>query len=144
MQRYTHKSQPIREVHHNEAKHHTATSLPPISLAEFQKQGGSLTGRAARTETFAGEPRAAGEAASTAIANAASGSSTGAAPPSNNIAPTAPPASNNAPTAASGSAAGNTAPANDQTAGKPLARSPTGPSQPRRTMRDTSAGSKEV
>jgi len=55
-----HTTVPIHEVHHNEAKHHTATALPAVSMAEFQKQGGSLGGREERTDAFAGEPRSVG------------------------------------------------------------------------------------
>lgn len=55
-----HTTVPVHEVHHNEAKHHTASALPAVSMAEFQKQGGTLGGREERTDAFAGEPRAVG------------------------------------------------------------------------------------
>merc|ERR1711964_943726 len=47
-------------VHQNEAKHHTATSLPAVTMDEFKKQGGHLSGRDERTDAFAGEPRSVG------------------------------------------------------------------------------------
>jgi len=56
-----HTTIPVHEVHHNEAKHHTASALPAVTLAEFEKQGGSLGGREERTDAFAGEPRSVGE-----------------------------------------------------------------------------------
>jgi len=55
-----HTTIPVHEIHHNEAKHHAATSLPAVTMAEFQKQGGALGGREERTDAFAGEPRAVG------------------------------------------------------------------------------------
>ncbi|KAI9705574.1 MAG: hypothetical protein M1836_006330 [Candelina mexicana] len=57
-----HTTVPIHEVHQNEAKHHTATALPAVSMADFKKQGGSLTGREERYDGFEGEPRAVGSA----------------------------------------------------------------------------------
>lgn len=53
-----HTTIPIHEVHHNEARFETATALPPVTMEEFRKQGGSLNGREERTDGFAGEPRA--------------------------------------------------------------------------------------
>jgi len=55
-----HSTIPIHEVHHNEAKHHTASALPAVSMSEFQRQGGSLGGRDERTDAFKGEPRSVG------------------------------------------------------------------------------------
>ncbi|KAL8753277.1 MAG: hypothetical protein Q9199_005166 [Rusavskia elegans] len=57
-----HTTVPIHEVHHNEAKHHGASALPAVSMADFKKQGGSLTGREERYDGFEGEPRAVGGA----------------------------------------------------------------------------------
>ncbi|SLM34000.1 hypothetical protein LPUS_02652 [Lasallia pustulata] len=57
-----HTTIPVHEVHHNEAKHHAATALPAVSMADFKKQGGSLTGREERYDGFEGEPRAVGSA----------------------------------------------------------------------------------
>lgn len=51
---------PIHEIHENEPKHHSATALPAVSMADFKKQGGSLTGREERYDGFEGEPRAVG------------------------------------------------------------------------------------
>ncbi|TVY13772.1 hypothetical protein LARI1_G007928 [Lachnellula arida] len=55
-----HTTVPVHEVHQNEAKHHTASQLPPVSMSEFQSQGGHLGGREERTDAFAGEPRSVG------------------------------------------------------------------------------------
>lgn len=55
-----HTTVPVHEVHHNEAKHHNASALPAVSMSEFKKSGGSLTGRDERTDAFDGEPRAVG------------------------------------------------------------------------------------
>merc|ERR1711964_346346 len=55
-----HTTVPVHEVHQNEAKHHTATSLPAVTMDEFKKQGGRLSGRDERTDAFAGEPRSVG------------------------------------------------------------------------------------
>ncbi|MCJ1249774.1 hypothetical protein MMC30_007000 [Trapelia coarctata] len=55
-----HTTVPIHEVHHNEAKHHAASALPAVSMADFKRQGGSLTGREERYDGFEGEPRAVG------------------------------------------------------------------------------------
>jgi hypothetical protein len=52
-----HTTVPVHEVHHNEAKHHTATALPAITLDEFKAKGGTLTGNKERVDTFKGEPR---------------------------------------------------------------------------------------
>jgi hypothetical protein len=56
-----HTTIPVHETHINEAKHHTASTLPAVSLSEFEKQGGSLSGRSERTDAFAGAPNAIGE-----------------------------------------------------------------------------------
>jgi len=55
-----HTTIPVHEVHQNEAKHHTATQLPPVSMSEFKSQGGHLSGREERTDGFQGEPKAVG------------------------------------------------------------------------------------
>lgn len=70
-----HTTVPIHEVHHNEPKHHAASALPAVSLADFKKQGGSLTGREERYDGFEGEPRAVGGAlgGSSAIGTGLSG-----------------------------------------------------------------------
>lgn len=57
-----HTTIPIHEVHQNEAKHHAASALPAVSLADFKKQGGSLQGREERYDGFEGEPKAVGGA----------------------------------------------------------------------------------
>ena len=55
-----HTTVPIHEIHQNEPKHHAASALPAVSMADFKKQGGSLTGREERYDGFEGEPRAVG------------------------------------------------------------------------------------
>ena len=52
-----HTTQPIHEVHRNEAKHHTASQLPAVTVDEFQRQRSSLSGREERSDAFRGEPR---------------------------------------------------------------------------------------
>ncbi|MCJ1328651.1 hypothetical protein MMC10_005328 [Thelotrema lepadinum] len=133
-----HTTIPVREVHHNEAKHHAATTLPPVSLEEFQKQGGSLSGREVRTENFAGEPRAAGEAASKVAAGGATANVAASTATANaNVAASTP--------AADANMAAKMSSANEPLPAKPLARSPTGPSLPRKnTMKESSQGAKEV
>jgi len=55
-----HTTVPVHEVHQNEAKHHTASSLPAVTMDEFKHQGGHLSGREERSDAFAGEPRQVG------------------------------------------------------------------------------------
>lgn len=57
-----HTTIPIHEIHQNEAKHHAASALPAVSLADFKKQGGTLQGREERYDGFEGEPKAVGGA----------------------------------------------------------------------------------
>lgn len=52
-----HTTVPIHEVHHNAAQHHSTSALPAVSMADFKKQGGVLTGREERYDGFQGEPR---------------------------------------------------------------------------------------
>ncbi|KAK5112610.1 hypothetical protein LTR62_003925 [Meristemomyces frigidus] len=52
-----HTTVPIHEVHHNAAQHHSTSALPAVSMADFQKQGGVLSGREERYDGFQGEPR---------------------------------------------------------------------------------------
>ncbi|KAL6719112.1 hypothetical protein ACLMJK_003349 [Lecanora helva] len=82
-----HTTVPIHEVHHNEAKHHAASALPAVSMADFKKQGGSLSGREERYDGFEGEPRAVGGAlggSSTGLTGH-HGSSTTSGPHSSNL-----------------------------------------------------------
>lgn len=51
---------PIHEVHHNAPQIHTTSALPAVSMADFKKQGGVLTGREERYDGFEGEPRSVG------------------------------------------------------------------------------------
>merc|ERR1711974_290867 len=55
----THTTVPIHEVHHNAAQHHAASALPAVSMEEFKKSGGALSGREERTDGFVGEPKSA-------------------------------------------------------------------------------------
>jgi hypothetical protein len=55
-----HHTIPIHEVHQNEAKPHTATQLPAVTMDEFKRQGGCLTGREEHTDSFEGEPKSVG------------------------------------------------------------------------------------
>jgi len=48
---------PIHEVHHNSAQHHATSALPAVSMADFKKHGGLLTGRDERNDGFEGDPR---------------------------------------------------------------------------------------
>lgn len=52
-----HTTVPIHEVHNNAAQHHATSSLPAVSMADFKKGGGVLTGREERHDGFDGEPR---------------------------------------------------------------------------------------
>lgn len=51
-----HTTKPIHEVHHNAAQHHTASALPAVSMDEFKKNGGALTGREERKDRVDGCP----------------------------------------------------------------------------------------
>lgn len=52
-----HTTIPVHEVHHNAPKVHQTTALPAVSMSEFERAGGSLQGRAARTDAFEGDPK---------------------------------------------------------------------------------------
>ncbi|GAB7352499.1 hypothetical protein MBLNU459_g2901t1 [Dothideomycetes sp. NU459] len=64
-QHVVHTVVPIHEVHHNAAQHHTTSALPAVSMADFKKQGGVLSGREERYDGFEGEPRSVGGASTT-------------------------------------------------------------------------------
>ena len=57
-----HTTVPIHEVHHNAAQHHSTSALPAVSMSDFKKQGGVLSGREERYDGFEGEPRSVGGA----------------------------------------------------------------------------------
>lgn len=57
-----HTTVPIHEVHHNAAQHHSTSALPAVSMSDFKKQGGVLSGREERYDGFQGEPRSVGGA----------------------------------------------------------------------------------
>lgn len=50
----------IHEKHHNAAMHHQTSVLPAVTMEEFKRQGGVLTGREERFDFFEGEPRSIG------------------------------------------------------------------------------------
>lgn len=52
-----HTTVPIHETHHNAAQHHQTTTLPTVSLSDFQSRGGVLGGREERYDGFEGEPK---------------------------------------------------------------------------------------
>jgi len=52
-----HTTIPVHEVHHNEAKLHSVSQLPAMTMSEFERSGGHLSGREERTDQFAGAPR---------------------------------------------------------------------------------------
>ncbi|KAK5171755.1 uncharacterized protein LTR77_003391 [Saxophila tyrrhenica] len=51
-----HTTVPVHEVHHNESKHHASSALPAVSMDDFKKSGGALTGRDERHDRFDGCP----------------------------------------------------------------------------------------
>jgi hypothetical protein len=57
-----HTTVPIHEVHQNAAQHHSTSELPAVSMADYKKQGGVLSGREERYDGFEGEPRSVGGA----------------------------------------------------------------------------------
>ncbi|KAF2166074.1 hypothetical protein M409DRAFT_66958 [Zasmidium cellare ATCC 36951] len=104
-----HTTVPIHEVHHNAAQHHATSALPAVSLADFKRQGGVLTGREERYDGFEGEPRSVGKALGGNNSRPTS-SQTGASGPNGNS--TDQPASTTAaPTTAAKTAATDAAPA---------------------------------
>lgn len=52
-----HTTVPVHEVHQLAPKVHATTALPAVSMSEFQRNGGTLGGREARTDAFEGEPK---------------------------------------------------------------------------------------
>jgi hypothetical protein len=56
-----HTTVPIHEIV-NEKVVHAASQLPPVTVDEFQRQGGRLSGREERIDGFEGEPKAIGAA----------------------------------------------------------------------------------
>ncbi|KAF2202120.1 hypothetical protein GQ43DRAFT_369834 [Delitschia confertaspora ATCC 74209] len=52
-----HTTVPIHETHHQAAKHHGATELPPVTMDEFKQKGGVLGGREEHYDGFEGEPK---------------------------------------------------------------------------------------
>jgi len=72
-----HTTVPIHEVHHNASQHHATSALPAVSMADFKKQGGVLTGREERYDGFEGEPRSVGGALGGGQSNELGGSGIG-------------------------------------------------------------------
>jgi hypothetical protein len=52
-----HTTVPVHEVHHNEPQHHSACNLPAVNMADFKKNGGSLTGRDERVRHVDSAPK---------------------------------------------------------------------------------------
>jgi len=52
-----HTTVPVHEVHNRSAQHHQTSTLPAVSLGDFNKAGGVLNGREERFDGFEGEPR---------------------------------------------------------------------------------------
>lgn len=52
-----HTTIPVHESHHNKDIHHETTSLPAMTMSEFQSKGGVLNGREERHDGFEGEPK---------------------------------------------------------------------------------------
>ena len=65
-----HTTVPVHEVHHEGAVHHSASALPAVSMADYKKQGGVLSGREERHDGFAGEPKTIGTGMGTATGTA--------------------------------------------------------------------------
>ncbi|KAI9884230.1 MAG: hypothetical protein M1823_003979 [Watsoniomyces obsoletus] len=82
-----HTSIPVHEVIHEQPKVHTASALPAVSLSEFQRQGGTLSGREERIDGFEGEPKAVGSAlGGTPVGIGAMGTNTTSGPHHSNLA----------------------------------------------------------
>ncbi|RFU33994.1 hypothetical protein B7463_g2391, partial [Scytalidium lignicola] len=52
-----HTMVPIHELHEEESKYHGITTLPARSVEEYRHQGGTLSGREERVDSFSGEPK---------------------------------------------------------------------------------------
>lgn len=52
-----HTTVPIHETHHNAAQHHSASTMPAMSMSDFKNKGGVLGGREERYDAFDGEPK---------------------------------------------------------------------------------------
>ncbi|ROV99183.1 hypothetical protein VPNG_08235 [Cytospora leucostoma] len=53
-----HRTKGVHEVHHVEPQVHSATTLPPVTIDEFRRQGGHLDGEThVRRDEFRGDPR---------------------------------------------------------------------------------------
>jgi hypothetical protein len=68
-----HTTVPVHETHYNEAQHHKASALPTIGMADFKKQGGSLTGRDEQYDHFSGEPKSIEKTMGTAMGHTGAG-----------------------------------------------------------------------
>ncbi|KAK8050518.1 hypothetical protein PG994_012248 [Apiospora phragmitis] len=51
-----HTTVPVHETHHNKAQHHQTTTLPTVTMSDWQRQGGLLHGRDERYDNFEGQP----------------------------------------------------------------------------------------
>jgi hypothetical protein len=52
-----HTTIPIHEVHHNEPKLHSVSTLPAVGMDAFKRDGGPLDGRGELRDRFSGEPK---------------------------------------------------------------------------------------
>ncbi|KAF2120914.1 hypothetical protein BDV96DRAFT_485026 [Lophiotrema nucula] len=52
-----HTTVPIHETHHQAAKHHETSTLPPVNLSDYKQKGGVLGGREERYDGFEGVPK---------------------------------------------------------------------------------------
>lgn len=53
----THTTVPIHEVHHQASTHHAASALPAMTMDEYKRSGGVMSGREVRVDGFQGEPK---------------------------------------------------------------------------------------
>lgn len=52
-----HTTVPVHEIHHESARLHETSELPPVGMSEFKQRGGVLSGREERYDGFEGEPK---------------------------------------------------------------------------------------
>jgi hypothetical protein len=69
-----HTTVPIHEVHHNEARIHGTSTLPPVSMEQYKKQGGALGGATQRTDAFEGCPKGVSDTSTTSRTGVSSSS----------------------------------------------------------------------
>jgi len=52
-----HHTNLVHETHHQAAEHHNASTLPTMTMGEFEKHSGSLGGRGEKFDRFEGDPK---------------------------------------------------------------------------------------